>query len=264
MYHGVNKEVIECQVKSDISRYFKWLDGQKLVMNVGKTNFMLFRSKRKPDLDLKIKTESYEITRVSSTKYLGVVLDEDLSWKSHIQKISSKVNPIIGAIRRSATLSKEIGLIFFNSHVMSQIRPNILIWSQGPEMNKQQIQVLLNRSMKALFKLDWYTHLKDILTEFNIFSLDEIIKIEQCKFIFKIENSLIKCNIELLRNENVHRYNTRNKNKIMLLPSKTNNMSKGLINNAIMIYNNIPKNIKNSESIEIFIKKLKLYIKSLR
>lgn len=78
------------QINSDISKYNNWLNGQKLVMNVTKTNFMLFRSKRMPDLDIRLNSNCSEIERVTSTKYLGVVLDEKLSWKPHIQHIVKK------------------------------------------------------------------------------------------------------------------------------------------------------------------------------
>ena len=66
-----------------------WLDSNKLSLNVSKTHFILFRSQgmRKPFIneDLIIKNES--INQDHKTKFLGVIVDEKLTWFEHIQYI---------------------------------------------------------------------------------------------------------------------------------------------------------------------------------
>src|SRR5688572_31474257 len=80
------------------------LGGDKLSLNLAKTNFILFCSKRKIELNLDcnmtINIDNQNITRVSSSKFLGVHIDEQLTWNEHITNISKKLSKNIGIICR--------------------------------------------------------------------------------------------------------------------------------------------------------------------
>ena len=60
----------------------------------GKTNYMLFRS-RPPDLELHLKINNADIPKVTATKFLGIIIDDRLNWKPHIQSVKSKLSCII-------------------------------------------------------------------------------------------------------------------------------------------------------------------------
>ena len=79
-----------------------WLQGNKLSLNVAKTNSMFVSTKQKhiifklrnDDLDLKICDNELEV--IPKTKYLGVQIDNSLNWKEHIKTVSTKVSRAIG------------------------------------------------------------------------------------------------------------------------------------------------------------------------
>ena len=65
---------------------------------------MVFENKHnnKPDLCFRIKTDDKQIEKVEVTKFLGILIDHNLSWKAHtnhITKIVSKYNGIIRKVR---------------------------------------------------------------------------------------------------------------------------------------------------------------------
>ena len=65
----------------------------KVSLNIDKTHFILFKAKRKKRKIRKrveIKIDGKTISHVSVTKFLGKYIDENLSWKSHIQNIAKK------------------------------------------------------------------------------------------------------------------------------------------------------------------------------
>ena len=66
-----------------------WFSINKLYLNLGKTNYMLFRG-RPPDLELHLKINNAEIPKVTATKFLGIVIDDRLNGKPHIQSVKSK------------------------------------------------------------------------------------------------------------------------------------------------------------------------------
>ena len=51
---------------------------------------MLFRSRPPPDLELHLKINNAEIPKVTATKLLGIIIDDRLNWKPHIQSVKSK------------------------------------------------------------------------------------------------------------------------------------------------------------------------------
>ena len=68
-----------------------WFSVNKLSVNLSKTNYILFRN-RSADTDLNICINTINVTRVQSSKFLGIIIDENLNWKPHIQLVKSKLS----------------------------------------------------------------------------------------------------------------------------------------------------------------------------
>lgn len=78
-------------INEDMSKYQNWFDGNKLVINMLKSNYMCFKPRKKDDLNLEI----CSIKKVHETKYIEVIIDDKISWEEHISSIKRKVTPII-------------------------------------------------------------------------------------------------------------------------------------------------------------------------
>src|SRR6218665_717089 len=65
----------------------------KLSLNLKKTNYILFRSHRKPTPSntLTLHINNVEIPKVSSTKFVGILVNQFLTWSDHISNITSKI-----------------------------------------------------------------------------------------------------------------------------------------------------------------------------
>ena len=179
IYHSKNSQSLESGVKSDINLYLKWLQGSRLVMNVAKTNYIIFRSSRKPDINVNITVNNKKINRVQSTKYLGVCLDEKLNWSEHIENVRKKIDPLIGAVRRCPKFNNDTRQLVFNGHFLSKLRPNLLIWSICNREIINKAQVLINRALKAIYRLDWFTSQNELIEITNTYSLDQLILLER-------------------------------------------------------------------------------------
>ena len=69
----------------------------KLSINVKKFNFIIFRPREnRQTLDSAFNISNYSIGRVKEASFLGVILDEHLTWKSHIHNVARKVSKAIG------------------------------------------------------------------------------------------------------------------------------------------------------------------------
>ena len=81
----------------------QWCPANKLSINFQKSNFMVFRPRqRRQTLDISIQIDNNVIERVKETVFLGVILDEHLSWQPHILSVSRKISKSIGIIYKSS------------------------------------------------------------------------------------------------------------------------------------------------------------------
>ena len=81
----------------------KWCDVNKLSINMTKTNYMIVKSARKKDMTISLQSRNNDgstqlLERKQCIKYLGVMIDENITWKNHISFVSSRISRNIGII----------------------------------------------------------------------------------------------------------------------------------------------------------------------
>ena len=87
-------------LNNELSKVSDWLAANKLSLNVKRSNFLHFHHGKikKPSINLKINGINVEEKEV--TKYLGVFIDNKLSWRSHIAHVKAKLSRGNGMISR--------------------------------------------------------------------------------------------------------------------------------------------------------------------
>ena len=78
---------LEMLLNRELARLFVWFSVNKLSLNLQKTNYILFRN-RPPDNDLDIRINNDMVPRVQSTKFLGIIMDEQINWFPNYQGYS--------------------------------------------------------------------------------------------------------------------------------------------------------------------------------
>jgi hypothetical protein len=66
----------------------RWIKANKLTLNFAKTNFMKFCTNNKTCVNLNMGFDDETIEEVETTKFLGLQIDSNLNWKTHIQSLS--------------------------------------------------------------------------------------------------------------------------------------------------------------------------------
>ena len=94
-----NLQTLVQSMNNEMKHISQWLKANKLTLNSGKTNYMVFhRSRRKSYNNIKLYVDDAIIKEVSTIKYLGVIFDNKLKWTSHIAFVKNKVAKGIGMI----------------------------------------------------------------------------------------------------------------------------------------------------------------------
>ena len=112
-------------VNYDLKNLLYWLHANKISLNVKKTELVVFKSKRKQfDDEIKLKLSHKRLFPTDSIKCLGVKIDRNLSWKSHIDYLSlsvklSRANALLFKIRNfvNSSVLRTIYFTIIESHL---------------------------------------------------------------------------------------------------------------------------------------------------
>ena len=120
-------------LNKELQNINEWFTSNKLSLNVKKTKCSIFhKGSRRDDLPLvlpKLFINNQVIKRQSSIKFLGILLDENLSWKEHLKLTENKIAKNIGLTYKAKPyLNKESLLALYFSYIHSYIIYANLVW----------------------------------------------------------------------------------------------------------------------------------------
>ena len=84
------------QVFDYSENFIKWVDSNGLSLNLKKTHYIVFSNRRINLAKIDVKISGTNIQRVAEARFLGVIIDEKLTWSSHITAIKQKNESLHG------------------------------------------------------------------------------------------------------------------------------------------------------------------------
>ena len=118
----------------ELNKVFKWFNAKRLSLNKDKTKYTLFHKAREKDnIPLKLPSlfmSDREIKRITSVKYLGVLIDGHLTWKEHMTVIENKVSKNIGVLYTARRVLDSTALknLYF-SFIHSYLNYGNIVWA---------------------------------------------------------------------------------------------------------------------------------------
>ena len=124
----------------------KWLGINKLSLNIGKTKYILFHTLNKdvtkciPNLVVNGKV----IERVKDFNFLGIVFNQNMSWKSHLDKLGNKLAKTAGVLNRiKRIVPLHIMRTLYHRMAQSYINYGIVAWGfENSRINKVQKKII--------------------------------------------------------------------------------------------------------------------------
>ena len=154
----------------------EWLMANKLTTNVPKTKYIVFGTRHllqtMPDLNLNIGGQKIE--RVDSIKYLGVLLDDRLTFEDHIQYVIGKSTEKLGMLRRFREfLDRKTSILLYKILVLPHIDYCDLVYMTATEYNLHQLQLIQNVAYRIVLQADNRTNIKAMHTELKLLDLKD-------------------------------------------------------------------------------------------
>lgn len=251
------------EMQHDIDLIANWFNTNQLDLNVSKTKYMFFTNcKINMETIPILSYQNQTISRVNSFKYLGLIIDDKLSWSNHIDHIKSKIIPYIFTIRKlKHLLPRNTLLSIYFSYIYSQLIYLIPIWSCTSQYKITELLILQKRALKYIYNLPKRYPTHDLFTKFKETpSLLTLAKIEDHILINKLVNNKLKHNLEIQQISQQHRYGHRRRSHFVVSFFNTNIGEKNILHRGLRAYNALPSEIRNETNIIKFKKIIKNHI----
>ena len=174
---------------------------------------MIFHFKQKsPNLipTLKLEIDQIPIERVSTFNFLGIEIEETLSWHPHTEKIKLKLNRTIGVLRRlKSTLSSLILKTLYNSLILPHLQYGLLLWgSHLSDLVKPQ-----KTAIRVVHKSAYRAHTEPLFKNLKLLKIDDLYIMTAVKFFYKYQKENLPLYfLNIFKGKtNPHTHGTRNR-----------------------------------------------------
>ena len=250
---------LETLFNEELAKIKQWCDLNKLSINVKKTNYMIVKSPQKRGGNINIKFTNKDgtcifIEKKDHIKYLGVLIDEKLSWKYHIAYVSSRIARNIGIfskLRHYMSLAQLKQLYY--SLIYPYITYAILAWGSTYKTHIKKVQTKQNTVIRLIFFA--ITHGKNtesalpLMKLLDILSVNSIFKLQALKFAHRWHNKELPNIFDTYFQyaSDVHNYSTRYATKgNFYKPCTRTNIGKQSVSSIVVdFWQDLPPSLKN-------------------
>ena len=249
---GNNLLTLENQVNNELSKLDIWLKQNKLFLNYSKSNYMLINKYPHKQIDSKfmISINSNPLARVNTVKYLGIYIDDNLKWTSHIRYMSLQLAKYCGLFYRIRKfLTKDVLRMLYYSLIYSRITYGITVWGTASKTTLHELEVRLNNIIRAIAYSNMNCHVSPLYNNLNLLKLEDIYKLEVAKFMYQFMNDKLPQSFYSKHSkiQEFHDYNTRHSENVMYFFPRTNKMigRKQLLIRGLKLWKSIDSNTRD-------------------
>ena len=242
-------------LNNELIKISDWLNSNKLTLNLSKTFYMVSSRVKIDEAMINVKIRNISLSKVDHISFLGVVIDDKLTWKPHLQHLLNKVSRITGIlykIRNNLTI--ECLKLFYLSIVYPHFIYCSAIWGGAFKTLLEGLFLAQKKIIRVMYFKNKYDHTNPLFFENNLLKIPDIITFQTCIFVFK---SLYvhpnNTTYQLLS----HNANTRRPLDLRHPFCRTIHAQNSVNVRGVREWNSLPQHIKSLTSANLFKNKLK-------
>ena len=204
---------------------------------------------------LELLIDNIPIKQVSTTKSLGIVIDNNMAWHSHIDKLSKKIASSIGAIKRIRPfLLPEIRQYIYNALVQPHFDYYSIVWGNCGKMLSERLQKLQNRAARILTSSSYDADALYLLQQLGWKDLITQRQIQETLMVFKALNDLAPDHLSsMFTKRTMSGYVFRDPtNKLNVTLPRTNYLKRSFSYRGATLWNSLPCNLGQEKSLNRF------------
>lgn len=186
LFHAKSWKTARDKAESGMALIKNWLDSNLLTLNLSKTKYLCFHKTKASEplsrLEMRIHSCDFQsscncslITRARSIKYLGIEIDENLSFKEHITNLAKRVRKLIyvmGALRASA--SEQVLRLVYGALCESILSYCIVVWGGAGVTAMIEVERAQRAVLKVMYKLPYRYPTIDLYSELGMLNVRQL------------------------------------------------------------------------------------------
>ena len=237
-----------------------WLNANRLSLNLEKTKYIDFTN-RERNLFLGIGLRNTQLESTEEIKFLGVIIDEKLTFKNHIDDLASKLSRAKGILwKYNTSLPIQTKRTIYLSLCYSHMTYGISAWGRGNVTHTNKIRKMQNQMIKLIYG----DANRSTYVDNKLFSLDDAYKYFSLIKIYREINNTDETYFsrKIWSSQIYHNYNTRclaNQNLSVPLYTRARCHS-SFYYNSLVFWNRLPLELKEISTVVRFKRELKHFL----
>ena len=201
-----------------------------------------------------------QIEKVSTTKFLGLHIDDQLNWKCHIDKLCKLLSRNTGVIHKlKSVFPEEILVILYSSLILPYLNYGILAWGKTLKTQLERLFKIQKRVVRIVCNAAFRAHTDGLFSKHRILKVEDVYNLQLGSFMYSLNDGTIPLALTkmFVKNNQVHNYSTRQASDFHLPHSRTQSFLNTLACTGPRFWNSLDSSVKQAISLPVFKRKLK-------
>ena len=262
---GTDINDICTKVNEDLEYVKTWLDQNKLSLNIEKSEFMLLGTRNRlnkineSNVDIRIK--GMQLKRVKKCKHLGIIIDENLTWRDHIINIQKKTGTglhMLKTVKQHVNKDTVLLEMIYNAIVSSHLNYCDIVWDNCGVTLLNKLQKIQNRGARVINGMPWDSSSTENLNKLKWKNLGDKRKDNIAKMMYCILNNHAPTYLSDKFSFKKHCYNTRKSElHLNIIRPRSDSGKRSFRFRGAQVWNSLSENVKSSNNIDSFKRSLK-------
>ena len=237
---------LQYTINRELAKLLVWFSVNRLSLNLGKTNYMLFNSR--PPVNVLV---------------LGIIIDDKLSWKPHIQSVKYKLSSVLSIMYKASKFITTTGMYTL---YCSLFHPCLSycneIWGNTYPSNVKCLFTLQKKAIRLICNADILAHTNAMFKDMSILKLSEFVKYTTAIMMFNLFHGTLPIQLQRRFTKYSSVHSTRQNKSFVMVQVRTNIKAMCLSVYGVNLWNTLPDDIKNCTSVNMLKKCLNKYFLS--
>ena len=174
-YSHRNLDILCSILNDELKEVSNWFKANKLSLNAKKTNLMYLGTRTQTnsitiDSRFDIYLDGCKLSRVQDAKFLGIIIDENMTWKKHIENVCRVCSRNIGVLHKVKTfLPNDAMYKLYCTLLLPYFNYGLLLWGNANKEYINKVFRIQKRAMRTISNSEYLSHTKPIFKRIQYF-----------------------------------------------------------------------------------------------
>ena len=247
-------------MENTLSVVLDWFNSHSMKVNTAKTQLIVFgtRAMLRHMPPVSVKFGSAVVTESRTVKNLGVVMDRHLTFEPHVdQLVARSTGTLIALSHAKHVLPKETLVRIVSALVLSSIRYCIALYGTCGVTQLHRVQKLINFCARIVSGRKKYDRISDVVKDLQWLRAEQLVSYHTLCLLKRVMFTGQPQDIDAMLTTADHAYDTRQSHQLRRSRAVSNSGTRRFSFRASDLYNRLPPDVCNAQSMHLFKRRLK-------